>query len=410
MASVPDDTRTVQKSKQSYFMNRTLHNLNRLPSVCVSPVDTDVDNAVHTCLQLLAVTKFEFERVHMNVVSDDNDSNLIVRLRNAPPAFMNLLRISFADVPVMVIDEVTFKQVPLVVPTQLLAHRFGLLPVFVDPYTLDIPTLTFCAEGQVSSRQLQPVQAPKRHARVNVSSYPVHKDPYRPDCLHGARSVHSDRSCVSRWPSSNISVIGHRDVYPPNRPVVEAGVTITYLQPTQKIEGTARISRQTARTHAKAQAAKVFFRMHAVPVVNENSGVIDKDSADKLREKCKAGVFQFDDDTSPAGDESTWLRAHNSVEGVSFTPGIPISSSSSSSTSRHLKVEYDDAETKTAMHVTGREPTFRVRSHLCTSCGQCGLPLREDENDHILLVTSTSGLTANSVFYDALQICKTYFD
>jgi hypothetical protein len=404
MDSIGSDTRTDKHPEQSYLIDRTLPGLNRLPSVCVEPVDTDVDNAVQTCLQLLAVGKFEFEDAHMRVVSDDNDTNLIVGFRNAPPAFMNLLRISFADVPVMVIDEVTFKQVPLVVPTQILAHRFGLLPVLLDPYALDVPTLTFCAAGQVSSRPLQPVQAPKRHGGVNLTSYPAHKDPYRPDCLHGTRSVHSDRSCVSRWSSSNISAIGPRDVHTPTRPIVEAGVTMTYLLPEQIMEGTATISRQTARTHAKAQAAKVFFRMHAVPVVNANSGVIDMDSAEVLRDTCKAGVFEIDYHTDHTGDESTWLSRCNAqvVDG--------LHDSRRRSRPRQLKVEYDDADTRAVVRVAGCEPTFRVRSHLCSSCGGCRLPLREDDDDHILLVKSTSGLTASSVFYDALQVCKTYFD
>jgi hypothetical protein len=401
---------------QSYFINRTLNKVNNLPSVRVSPVDTDVEHAVQTCLQLLAVGNFEFEAVHLVVLSDDKDSNLTVRLQNAPAAFMNLLRISFADVPVMVIDEVTFKQVPLVVPTQVLAHRFGLLPVFIDPCTLDIPTLTFCAKGEVSSRQLQPVKPSESQVAVGVTSYPPHKDPHKPDRLHGPPSVHSDRSCVTRWSSSNISGVGPRDVncgQTPSRSVVGAGITITYLLPTQTIEGTATISKQTARTHAKAQAAKVFFRMHAVPVVSENSGVIDIEDAADLCAKCPAGVFDIESNSKPSEDESTWLRTHNSMcEDLLYTAS-PIPRSSSRK--RQLKVRYADTNTKTAIDsdVTGCDSpmlTFTVRSHLCTSCGRCRLPLREDEHDHILSVTSTSGLTASSVFYDALQLCKIYFD
>jgi hypothetical protein len=404
MEPIAADTRSEQQTDQSYLIDRTIPNLNRLPSVCVEPVDTDVDNAVETCLRLLAVCKFEFDETHLQVVSDDNDSNLIVRCRNAPPAFMNLLRISFADVPVMVIDEVAFKQVPLVVPTQVLAHRFGLLPVFIDPYAHDIPTLAFCADGQVSSRPLLPLQAPKRQVNVSVSSYPVHKDPYRPDCLHGTRSVHTDRSCVSRWSSSNIMATRRRDVYTPTRAVVQAGVNMTYLLPKEIIEGTATMSRKTARTHAKAQAAKVFFRMHAVPVVNENSGVIDMDSAEVLSNTCEAGVFEIEYHADHTGDESTWLSTCN----AKVADGLH--NSRQPSRRRQLKVEYDDAHTKSSVRVPGCAPTFRVRSHLCSSCGGCRLPLREDEDDHILLVTSTSGLTASSVFYDALQLCKTYFD
>jgi hypothetical protein len=413
----PIATATVkeQTPKQSYFINRTLANINRLPSVRVSPVDTDLENAVQTCLQLLAVANFEFEAVCLQVLSDDNDSDLIVRFRNAPAAFMNLLRISFADVPVMVIDEVTFKQVPLVVPTQILAHRFGLLPVYIDPYTLDIPTLTFCAKGQISSRQLQPVEPTESVPGVDVgaTSYPIHKDPHKPDRLQGPLSVHSDMSCISRWSSSNILAVGPRGAnnrQQPPRPVVEAGVTITYLLPTQTIEGTATISRQTARTHAKAQAAKVFFRMHAVPVVNENSGVIDIEDATDLCAKCPAGVFDIESKFTPSENEPTWLHVHNSLCEDLLSTSSPISSSRSRR--RQLKVEYADTDTKADAGVTGCDSpllTFKVRSHLCTSCGRCRLPLREDEHDHILSVTSTSGLTASSVFYDALNLCKTYF-
>jgi DNA-directed RNA polymerase alpha subunit len=411
-------TDSNQTPVQSHFINRTLNKINSLPPVRVSPVDTDVEHAVQTCLQLLAVSNFEFEAVHLAVLSDDNDSNLTIRLRNAPAAFMNLLRISFVDVPVMVIDEVTFKQVPLVVPTQLLAHRFGLLPVFVDPYTLDIPTLTFCAKGEVSSRQLQPVKQVEGDVEVGATSYPSHKDPRKPDRLHGPPSVHSDRSCVARWSSSKISGVGPCDVnsgQTSSRPVVEAGITITYLLPTQTIEGTATISKQTARTHAKAQAAKVFFRMHAVPVVNENSGVIDIEDAVDLCAKCPAGVFDIESNPNKIEDESTWLHVHNSLCEDLLSTASPISSSRSRSRSRkrQLKVKYADTDTKETIHVTDCDSpmlTFTVRSHLCTSCGRCRLPLREDEDDHILSVTSTSGLTASSVFYDALRLCKTYFD
>ncbi|MBW2997208.1 DNA-directed RNA polymerase subunit D, partial [Candidatus Woesearchaeota archaeon] len=83
-------------------------------------------------------------------------NRVVFLLKNATPAFANMLRKTIIDeVPTMAIEDVEFRKNSSVLYDEIIAHRMGLIPLATDLKSYSMPAECTCKGEGCSKCQLQ---------------------------------------------------------------------------------------------------------------------------------------------------------------------------------------------------------------------------------------------------------------
>jgi DNA-directed RNA polymerase I and III subunit RPAC1 len=215
-------------------------------------------------------------------IIEQTDSDIVFDLIGVDVSVANALRrILIAEVPTVAVETVWISANSGVVQDEILAHRVGLVPIGVDPRTLeyvideptDADTLTFHLDV------IYPQNDEERDAN------PTSTDVSDPDPTKTGRVLSSHL----RWlPQGN-----QEAKYPDGISAVNDDILIAKLRPGQRIEFEAHCRKGVGKDHAKfSPVATASYRL--LPVIDLQQQ-LSGDLAEELVAMCPMKVFDIED-------------------------------------------------------------------------------------------------------------------
>lgn len=233
------------------------------------------------------------KRIEVVVVNDlENGMSLDFDLINVEAPIANALRrVLLAEVPTMAIEKVYLYQNTSVIQDEVLCHRFGLLPLKIDPRKFLMPTEK--VEG-VNERGVdcdeEPLPDPSRTVVFNINVTCKRKENV-PSTATEPRQLYHNSSVYSKafkWvPHGNQE---KEFVDDPPRMVCDE-ILVAKLRPGQQIEANCHAVKGIGRDHAKfSPVATASYRLlPTIRLLTEIRG----EAAVRLQESFSEGVIEL---------------------------------------------------------------------------------------------------------------------
>ena len=212
----------------------------------------------------------EFEKTMRFKITELSEDKVCFDMINVDPPIANSLRrVLLAEVPTVAIEKVDLYQNTGVIHDEVFCHRLGLIPLKIEPDTMEWPDPTgdFCSDPSSCIKL-------KLHVK----------------CTSGTRSVYSKEL---EWIPLDEA---QKEKYKKNPPkAVHDDILITKLRPGQEIECEMFAVKGVGKDHAKfSPVATAFYRM--LPVVRFNpEKPFNKEEAKELKQLCAPDVFDIED-------------------------------------------------------------------------------------------------------------------
>jgi DNA-directed RNA polymerase I and III subunit RPAC1 len=219
-------------------------------------------------------------------IKELNDDEIIFDLMGVEPPLANALRrIMIAEIPTMAIEKVEMWQNTSIIPDENLAHRIGLVPIYVDPTVFEFK------------------EADKPHDDTNSLRFKLHvactkKDPKMQTPLNINDVEEEERifnhSNVYSGDLVWIPIGDQAQTFKSNPPKpLHDDILIAKLRPGQEIEMELICEKGIGKTHAKwSPVCTAYYRL--MPDIKLTQQ-IENDDARELKALCPMGVFDIED-------------------------------------------------------------------------------------------------------------------
>eukprot|EP00735_Rhodelphis_limneticus_P002251 TRINITY_DN13054_c0_g1::TRINITY_DN13054_c0_g1_i1::g.10663::m.10663 TRINITY_DN13054_c0_g1::TRINITY_DN13054_c0_g1_i1::g.10663 ORF type:complete len:355 (-),score=83.54,sp/O15160/RPAC1_HUMAN/53.51/3e-100,RNA_pol_A_bac/PF01000.21/3e-29,RNA_pol_L/PF01193.19/7.9e-18,Fer4_7/PF12838.2/0.051 TRINITY_DN13054_c0_g1_i1:561-1577(-) len=222
------------------------------------------------------IDKFD-DKLDIEIVSmDEND--LIFDMSGVDAPIANALRrIMLSEVPTMAIEKVFIADNTSIIQDEILAHRFGLIPLRVDPREFDFPradgeetdrdTLTFTLDVTCKHRPNVPENAPDEEKYENCKVY--------------SRDI--------KWVPQG----DQETKFPMGVSPVHEDILIAKLRPGQRIKVELHAHKGIGKQHAKwSPVCTASYRL--LPEIRLTRPFLGEE-AENLVKKCPLGVFEIEE-------------------------------------------------------------------------------------------------------------------
>ncbi|EPR77923.1 DNA-directed RNA polymerase I [Spraguea lophii 42_110] len=215
-------------------------------------------------------------------ISNDLRINIVKRDKNfmefdiigVHPSVANCIRrVIMNEIPTLAIDTVIVKANTGVMADEILCHRIGLIPIMIDPDTVEFRT-----------GDLSPTNSIKFHLNVKNDTKNI-------------TTVYSDSIEVDQ--QHNLS------------DVVKKGCIITKLAPGQHIHLEMYAEKNIAKVHTKwSPVCPITYRLHPIIQIGDFYG----DDAIEVKNKFTKGVIQIEENKAVVKNERIERMSRNSME------------------------------------------------------------------------------------------------
>jgi len=221
-------------------------------------------------------------------------------------------RIAIAEVPAMAIEHVWIENNTSVMQDEVLAHRLGLIPIWVNPNVLDqyfeFPSVSEAAPTVNSTLVFR--------LDIHCQRKPGTRDDDPPDEKYIGSKVYSGDLT---WVPTGEQVDWFK--MDPPRPTVH-DILLVKMRPGQEISLVAHCKKGIGRTHAKwSPVCTASYRL--MPSITLTKTIKGQD-AEELAKTCPMGVFDIEDGIAVVSKPKKCTMCRECIRNPKFTASIQL--------------------------------------------------------------------------------------